>query len=180
MSDSINKTVATQLKKIRTEKGWSLDTASLYCGVSKAMLGQIERAESSPTIAKLWKIATGFKLPLSYFLGQKNQNDSDINIKGFTEGQAISIETVFEYDKKTGIEMFELHLAIDHEQCSEAHQAGVIEHIVVISGCMQYFVDKQWNTLNSGEKAKFNADQVHIYRNIGKVPLRFFNIIHYP
>ena len=178
MSDSINKVVAMQLKKIRAEKGWSLDTASQYCGVSKAMLGQIERGESSPTIAKLWKIATGFKLPLSDFLGQKKHNN--VEFKGFIEDQMISIETVFEYDKNTGIEMFELHFAIGHEQHSEAHQAGVIEHVVVVSGCMQYFVEKQWKTLNTGEKAKFNADKTHIYRNIGNVPLRFFNIIHYP
>lgn len=178
MSDLINKTVATQLKKIRAEKAWSLDTASQHCGVSKAMLGQIEREESSPTIAKLWKIATGFELPLSDFLGPKYEYDA--NIKGFNQGDTISIETVFVYDKNTGIEMFELHFAVGHEQHSEAHQSGVIEHIIVTGGCMEYFVSGQWNILKTGEKAKFNADQVHIYRNIGDIPLRFFNIIHYP
>lgn len=178
MSDLINKTVATQLKKIRAEKAWSLDTASQHCGVSKAMLGQIEREESSPTIAKLWKIATGFELPLSEFLGPKCEYGG--NIKGFNQGDAISIETVFEYDKNTGIEVFELHFSVGHEQHSEAHQIGVIEHIIVTSGCMEYCVSGQWNTLNTGEKAKFNADQAHIYRNIGDIPLRFFNIIHYP
>ncbi len=177
MSDSINKAVATQLKKNRTNKGWSLDTASQHCGVSKAMLGQIERGESSPTIAKLWKIATGFELPLSDFLGQ--QNPLDTNTTGFNQDQTVSIETVFEYDEKTGIEMFELSFAVGHEQHSEAHQIGVIEHIVVTSGCMDYFADGQWKTLNTGEKAKFNANQSHIYRNIGDIPLRFFNIIHY-
>ena len=177
MSDSINKTVATQLKKIRANKGWSLDITSKNCGVSKAMLGQIERGESSPTIAKLWKIATGFELPLSDFLGQKSP--LDVHTKGFKQDQTISIETIFEYDPKTGIEMFELYFAVGHEQHSEAHQIGVIEHVVVTSGCMDYFADGQWKTLNTGEKAKFNADQPHIYRNTGDIPLRFFNIIHY-
>jgi transcriptional regulator with XRE-family HTH domain len=36
--------------------------------VSKAMLGQIERNESSPTVATLWKIATGLNVPFSSFI----------------------------------------------------------------------------------------------------------------
>ncbi|TEW53958.1 XRE family transcriptional regulator [Psychromonas sp. RZ22] len=178
MTNLINTTVATQLKKARSEKGWSLDLASQHCGVSKAMLGQIERGESSPTIAKLWKIATGFSLPLSDFLGYENKQN--LNAKGFDENQSICIETVFEFDKNTAMEVFDLCLAVGHEQYSEAHQTGVIEHIVVLSGSMQYLLGSEWKTLQVGDKAKFVADQAHAYRNIGDVPLRFFNIIYYP
>jgi len=178
MSDLINETVAVQLKKHRTKKGWSLDTASQHCGVSKAMLGQIERGESSPTIAKLWKIATGFNLPLSAFLGTKNEEI--FKVDGFSQHKNISINTIFEFDKSTGIEMFELCFGIGHEQYSEAHQTGVIEHIVVKSGEMEYFSGAQWHRLVTGESAKFKADQVHGYRNVGNDLLRFFNIIHYP
>ena len=178
MSELINITVATQLKKARAEKGWSLDVASQHCGVSKAMLGQIERGESSPTIARLWKIATGFSLPLSDFLGQKN--NQALAVKGLAEGQEISIETVFEYDKNTGIEVFELVFASGHVQYSEPHQTGVIEHIVVTNGSMEYLSEGLWLPLNMGDKAKFHADQAHAYRNVGVEPLQFFNIIYYP
>ena len=178
MSDLINTMVATQLKKARTDKGWSLDLASQHCGVSKAMLGQIERGESSPTIARLWKIATGFALPLSDFLGTQNEQES--MIEASHQEKNMSIHTVFEYDQKTKMEMFELTFSVGHEQNSEAHQSGVIEHVVVISGCMQYAVNGDWKTLSTGDKTKFSADQAHAYRNIGQSPLRFFNIIYYP
>ncbi|MGJ8581519.1 MAG: helix-turn-helix domain-containing protein [Psychromonas sp.] len=177
MSDLINGTVASQLRKKRAEKGWSLDVASQHCGVSKAMLGQIERGESSPTIAKLWKIATGFNLPLSAFLGVKGEEPSQ---RQLSEDEQISVNTLFEFDPHTGIEMFELRFIMGHEQHSEAHQAGVIEHIVVVSGEMEYFADAKWHRLATGESAKFNADQAHGYRNVGNQLLRFFNIIHYP
>ncbi len=203
MSNIINKTVAAQLKKIRAEKAWSLEKTSQACGVSKAMLGQIERGESSPTVAKLWKIATGFSLPLSYFLqqeslvavnhdidaqdsyeyiGNSKQLNKPINtlVENFTQDKSISINTVFTYDDDTGIEVFELTFAVGHQQQSAPHQLGVIEHIIVTTGTMQYFVDQKWTTLKVGDKAKFCADKVHIYRNIGDIPLRFLNIIHYP
>ncbi|MEL0629150.1 XRE family transcriptional regulator [Psychromonas aquatilis] len=176
MSYSINKKVAVQLKKARSNKGWSLDVASQHCGVSKAMLGQIERGESSPTIAKLWNIATGFELPLSEFLDL----DEKFHIKGSEDAQLSNIKTVFEYDRHTKLEMFELYFAVGYEQRSDAHQSGVIEHIIVTKGCLEYFADQQWTTLHSGDKAKFKADQTHIYRNVGTTPLHFFNIIYYP
>ncbi|ERK16372.1 hypothetical protein L579_4281 [Pantoea sp. AS-PWVM4] len=37
-------------------------------GVSKSMLGQIERGESSPTLATIEKISAGFQLTLKDFL----------------------------------------------------------------------------------------------------------------
>ena len=56
------------LKEVRFKRGLTLDEASKLTGVSKAMLGQIERGESVPTISTLWKISTGLKLSFSEFL----------------------------------------------------------------------------------------------------------------
>src|SRR6476659_6616138 len=60
--------IARTLKALRQERGWSLDKTAEETGVSKAMLGQIEREESSPTIATLWKIASGFNVSFSSFI----------------------------------------------------------------------------------------------------------------
>ena len=67
MSD-INGRIAERLRALRRERGWSLDAAARETGVSKAMLGQIERGESSPTVATLWKIAAGFHTSFSGLL----------------------------------------------------------------------------------------------------------------
>jgi len=53
--------ISVTLQLLRKQRGWSLDKTAAATGVSKAMLGQIERGESSPTVATLWKIATGFE-----------------------------------------------------------------------------------------------------------------------
>ena len=58
-------TVGRELKSIRQSRGLTLDELAEMTGVSKPMLGQIERGQSSPTINTLWKIATGLKAPLS-------------------------------------------------------------------------------------------------------------------
>src|ERR1700735_226800 len=62
------KHISLTLKSLRQQRGWSLDRTAEETGVSKAMLGQIERQESSPTIATLWKIASGFNTSFSSFI----------------------------------------------------------------------------------------------------------------
>ena len=60
--------LAATLKTLRQQRGWSLSRLAEETGVSKAMLGQIERNESSPTVATLWKIATGLNVAFSTFI----------------------------------------------------------------------------------------------------------------
>lgn len=70
--ESLN--IGKHLKNIRQNRELSLDEAAEMTGVSKPMLGQIERGQSSPTITTLWKIATGLKVPLSSFCRRKRQS----------------------------------------------------------------------------------------------------------
>ena len=66
--ESMNLKIGEKLKSIRMTRTLSLDDTAVLTGVSKPMLGQIERGQSIPTVTILWKIATGLKTPLSYFL----------------------------------------------------------------------------------------------------------------
>lgn len=177
MSIHLNNAIGTQLKLARTNKGWSLDVASKNTGVSKAMLGQIERGESSPTVARLWSIATGFELPLSYFfLSIEGDNLSQNMLK--TE-PGIAISTLFPFDAETKSEVFSLTLAPLHQQISTPHNDGVIEQVLVIEGEMEYFLNNQWHPLSQGDVVKFNANQKHGYRNTSETKTVFHNIIYY-
>ncbi|WP_370205990.1 helix-turn-helix domain-containing protein, partial [Pararhodobacter marinus] len=53
--------VGANLRRARGAAGLSLAQVSALTGVSKAMLGQIERGESSPTLATLWKLCKGLQ-----------------------------------------------------------------------------------------------------------------------
>lgn len=60
--------IGQQLRFYRQQRQLSLDELSEITGVSKPMLGQIERGASNPTVAVLWKIASGLQVPLASFL----------------------------------------------------------------------------------------------------------------
>ena len=77
------------LKEVRFKRGLTLDEASKLTGVSKAMLGQIERGESVPTISTLWKISTGLKLSFSEFLSSKKQDSEVIDINALETSELV-------------------------------------------------------------------------------------------
>ena len=69
--EHISLRIGERLKEIRNIRQMTLDDVAKLTGVSKPMLGQIERGQSSPTINTLWKISTGLKIPLSFFCKQQ-------------------------------------------------------------------------------------------------------------
>lgn len=169
--------IAQHLKAIRSERQLSLDAVAKLTGVSKAMLGQIEREESSPTIAKLWQIASGLDTSFSAFLGQISQEHEREETE-FPDDPNMQITTLMPYDPRVKFEMFDISLFAHHEQHSTAHAHGVMETVWVIEGSLELFFDNEWHTLNPNDTARFFADQPHAYRAKTK-QVRFQNLVHY-
>ncbi|SHG88732.1 helix-turn-helix domain-containing protein [Cognatishimia maritima] len=165
--------IQINLKAIRGEAGLSLSATEALTGVSKSMLGQIERGESSPTIATLWKLSKGLKCPLSALITEPPET-------AYQFQDSISGQTLFPFDPALGSETFVIGLApgLSHE--SAAHRAGVIEDIYAIDGDFEVFIDGTWQTIRKGEAKRFAADQPHGYRNLGPFPVHFHNTMHYP
>lgn len=183
---NISKHIALILKSLRQKRGWSLDKTAQETGVSKAMLGQIEREESSPTIAVLWKITNGFQTSFSSFL-----EDTHVDAKEpiYRSGQALNLSpvddkirvtTLFPFNDQVNCEIFIIELLPTCEHLSLPHKPGVIEHVIVVDGTMEVLFNGVWKTLRKGEGLRFSADQPHGYRNLTSGNVCFHNIIHYP
>ena len=180
----INGRIAARLRGLRQARGWSLDRAAQATRVSKAMLGQIERGESSPTVATLWKIAAGFDTSFSGLL-EEAPADGGVLLRSSTGGDwptddgSIQVRTLFPYDPALGIEFLvvELQPGVCHQ--SVPHAAGVTEHVIPLNGELEILVDGVWRSVACGEGLRFAADRPHAYRNSGSGPLLFHNLIHY-
>ncbi|WP_120631644.1 helix-turn-helix domain-containing protein [Ruegeria sp. EL01] len=172
--------ITLKLRDVRAASGLSLSKASDLTGVSKAMLGQIERGESSPTIATLWKIAKGFQLPLSALIGTSVLRDSsDAGVfRTVTFPGSIEVKIVFPFDPVLGAETF--HVALTPNQCHEspAHAAGVTEEVFVLDGALDVLRDDEWVPLQAGQGLRFSADVAHGYR-AGQTGAMFLNMHHY-
>jgi transcriptional regulator with XRE-family HTH domain len=188
----VNQSISLSLKRLRADQGWSLEKTAQETGVSKAMLGQIERGESSPTIATLWKIAAGFDVSLTALLEPAAPNGIDASlcssplvrsanqVRHQPAQNSMLVAPLFPYDSQLKFEWLELTFIPGYEQYSSAHIAGVVEHIVVIKGSIELLLDEQWQTFYEGDAIRFNADKPHGYRNTSQADTVVHNLIHYP
>ena len=176
LTDKISET----LKLLRKEKGWSLDIASENTKVSKAMLGQIERGESSPTIATLWKIVNGFNVSFSTFL-KDCATDKAISKRQpiHPKDNKIRIMPLFPYDELLKLEIFIIELLPGCVHMSSSHNIGVIEHIIVSQGEIEVCIDEAWKQIKESAGIRFDASKPHGYRNLSSKKAIFYNIIHY-
>lgn len=171
--DPLNLQLRRVLKEARSARGWSLSVAAEKTGVSKAMLGQIERGESSPTIATLWKLATGFGLSFSAFL-------LDDGVAALADREEMSVSQLFAFDPTLGCEVLAVTLAPGVRHISEAHRSGVVEYVVPLGGVMEILQEGEWREVMPGAGLRFAADRAHGYGNPGPMPLTFHNMIFYP
>lgn len=173
------------LKSIRSERGWSLDQTAARTGVSKAMLGQIERGESAPTIATLWKIATGLGVPMTALLEADGgsgdllllRDAADLRVRPSQEGMQRAL--VFPYEARFGFELYELTYAPGFESISEPHDTGVVEHVTVLQGEVELLIEEEWRPLRQGQSLRFPADRRHGYRNPTPEDAVVMDLIHY-
>lgn len=181
--NNLNLIIGNKLKAIRTKRNLSLDEVTKLTGVSKAMLGQIERGQSNPTVSTLWKIATGLKVSFSFFIDE-NQDDLKVvrqdEISPIIEdNDKMRLYPLFPFDVNKGFEIFTIELEPGCNHISTPHNNGVEEYIIVTEGEIELSVNDRNFILEKGNSIKFVANKPHIYRNTKNNKAIFQNIILY-
>lgn len=177
-------TIGDRLRKIRTERNLSLDETAKLTGVSKPMLGQIERGQSTPSVTTLWKIATGLKTPLSVFWEGQQPEYSVVDIE---KDEIISEDynrmrafPLFTYDPIRNVEIFYIEFDEGCHHASEKHSEGVEEYILVLFGKLQLVLNGQEIVICEKQAIRFRADISHEYNNPFEEKCTIYNIIFYP
>lgn len=175
--------IGQKLKTVRQKRNLTLDETAALTGVSKPMLGQIERGQSSPTITTLWKIATGLKVPLSSFLQEEKTNYS---IACVSAENAVSAEngtmrayTLFPYNPIRNFETFYIEFDPGCIHTSDKHNDNVEETVYVISGSLDMVINGEKITLEEKQAIHFLANVTHSYQNNYSEPCTVYNTIFY-
>lgn len=182
--ENLNLVIADNLKRIREEKKLSLEKAAELTGVSKTMLGQIERGESSPTITTLWKIANGLKTSFSTLIDSP-QPDTVIIEKGsitplIEDNGKFRLYPFFPYENGRRFEMYSVEIEKGGYLSADAHGSGTQEFITVFEGEMTLRIGNEEYTVANGSSIKFKADKPHSYHSSGDTTARLSMILYYP
>jgi transcriptional regulator with XRE-family HTH domain len=175
--------VAQNLKKLREEKKLSLDKLAELTGVSKSMLGQIERGGSSPTIATVWKIANGLKVSFTSLL-ETPQSDTTLlhqaDISPLLEDNGkYRLFPFFPIEEGRRFEVYSIEIDPGGQLSAEAHPQGTQEFLTLFEGELTVRVDQQDYVLAQGDSIRFRADRPHAYQNSGQGLVKLSMVIHY-
>ncbi|MDP4143323.1 MAG: XRE family transcriptional regulator [Bacillota bacterium] len=180
---NLSPVIGRKLKELRIKKNLSLDDTAKLTGVSKAMLGQMERGESNPTVSTLWKIATGLKVSFSSFIDEFEDNaeiicQDDID-PVIEDNNRMRLYPIFSFNPRSGFEIFTIELEPSCNHISSPHDEGVEEYIIVTEGELELTLNDKTYTLTKGNSIKFKGDSPHAYRNTSTARATFQNIILY-
>ncbi|MFM9413475.1 helix-turn-helix domain-containing protein [Peptococcus simiae] len=172
-----------RLKALRKDRSLSLAAASDLCNVSKTMLGQIERGESTPSITTLWKIAGGFKVSFASLLADDSDRYLQVAIgqeEVLTEADgAVRLCPVFPFAPETGFDYFYVTMAPGTGYTSTAHPNARYEHIIVTQGTLTLICHGQPHRLKAPTGFRFVPSGSHQYINETEETLVFQDIMSY-
>lgn len=173
----LNRAVAENIKRIRKSKKLSLERTAELSGVSRSMLGQIERGEANPSVAILGRLSTALKVPAQTLL----ENDSFESLQLIREletkpvrldgGKAV-LRPSFPYDETTRQESFFLDLYISARYAPEVSVPGCICHATLLSGTVQVLAEEQEYQLLERDALRFAADRPYWFENMSNSTAR--------
>lgn len=182
--DEINQQVANRLRSLRQAAGLSLHELAERSGVSRAMLSQIETLKTNPTIAVLWKIASGLGVPFSELIGSPAL--PTVRVSRLADARFLySADRTFQSRPMLAqvpghkVEVYEMEIAPGAEEPADAHPEGTHEQLIVTSGRLSLLVGAETYDLGARDAVFFRADIPHTYRTVGAKPFRGLSLILY-
>ena len=171
-SNDIHDRLAASLRAARKSKGLSLDAVARLSGVSRSMVSQIERGESSPTVATLWNLTQALQVDFAGLLEGRQTPAIEViraeaapTIDG--RGQGVRIRILSPAEAAGEHEVYDLAIAAGGRLDSDPHSPGCREHLTVLEGAITVVAGGEKQRLNQGDTARYFADRPHEIRAEG-------------
>lgn len=176
--------VGPRVRALRDAMSLSLRDLADRSGVSAQMLSQVERGETSPTLAVAAKIAAGLELTLSQLL--RLDEGRHVAISRATErresrrgGHRIEELTPPLPGQRADVSLHLLDPGATTGGASDPpmHEPGSRETAVVLAGDLALVIEGERHELHEGDSVTFDADLPHHFENEGTDPTRFIAVI---
>jgi transcriptional regulator with XRE-family HTH domain len=178
--------IARRLKRLRADRGWSLERLSAACGVSRSMLSQIERDQANPTLAVALRIAAAFGMTIGELVGDTRKRSSAIEViraddpaHHYRNDADCRIRTLSPLHLEKDVEFYEVELTAGGTLRSQPHFRGTREFLTVERGRVRIKSGEDVSELGPGDSANYPADVPHAIENAGKREAVMFLVVRY-
>jgi transcriptional regulator with XRE-family HTH domain len=176
--------IGSRVRLLREAMGLSLRDLAERSGVSAPMLSQVERGETSPTLAVAAKIAAGLELTLSQLLRLDEGEHAVITREGRRRryshgGHQYEELTPPLPGQRADVSLHHLKPGSGTAAAGDPpmHEPGSRETVVVLEGGLTLVLDGARHELGEGDSVTFDADLSHHFENEGGEPTRFLAVI---
>src|SRR6202142_3525371 len=178
--------VGPRVRALRDAMGLSLRELALRCGVSSAMLSQVERGETSPTLAVASPIAAGLDLRLSQLL--RLDEGGSVTIVRAEErrvggnarrGHRAEVLTAPIPGQRAELSLHALAAGAVTGGSDDPpmHEPGSRETALVQAGEVVLLCDGRPYPLAAGDRVTFDADLPHHFENHGPGEARLLAVV---
>jgi transcriptional regulator with XRE-family HTH domain len=164
------------VQRLRKAYNLSLSELSAQSGVAKSIISQIERNETNPTLATIWRLAQALDVSIERvlqsardepFLEKTTRADTPILVSDDGKCRLAIIGWIKTVD---WLQAYEFSADPGGVLESEAHQRGSVESLSVREGELVVEVGGVPESVKAGETLRYRCDRPHVIRNLGKTP----------
>ena len=172
--ETINEHLGRRVKKLRGDRGWSLDNLAQASGVSRSMLSEIEREKANPTLAVTYRIASAFGMGIAELIETSERQAAIQVVRTTDRGQVYrsdkncQIRTLSPLNLEKDVEFYEVTVRPGAELRSTPHYEGTREFLTVEKGSIRLESADDSADLQPGDSATYRADVPHSIINIGE------------
>ena len=179
-----NGVAGKRIRALREGMDLSLRDLAARSGVSAPMLSQVERGETSPSLAIAERIAGGLDLTLSQLLRLDERGHVVVSRTGERRarrrrGHRTEELTPPQPGQRADVSLHVLDpdAATGRPGDPPLHEPGARETAVVLAGELALLIDDERHDLRAGDSVTFDADLPHHFVNPGTAPAEFLAVV---
>jgi quercetin dioxygenase-like cupin family protein len=172
--------VGSKIKKVRTEKNFTLEQVANQTGFSTEYLRDLEAGNVIPPVGTLLQIARALEIESGFFLKEQESTLKD-RVDAYakrTDNYAYTTLTPGAENKHLKAFRVTIDSMQNHKGVGYQHEGE--EFVYVLGGKVEITVGENVNTLGEGESLHFNSGIKHMLRNVSEEKAELLVVIYGP
>ncbi len=170
LSSQLGKTV----QRLRKAYNLSLSELSEQSGVAKSIISQIERNETNPTLATIWRLSQALDVSIERvlqaaddepFLEKSSRGDTPILVSDDGKCRLAVIGWIKTVE---WLQWYDFSADPGGVLESDAHQRGSVECLSISEGELEVEVGGAIERAKAGETLRYRCDRPHTIRNVSQ------------
>lgn len=161
----INLVIAENCKRLRKTQKMSIERLAESAGVSRSMLGQIERGEANPSAALLHKLATALRVPMEELLRHEPETEDRL-YRGLESmgqrlgGGKVQLHDTVPYDEFSALRQCRMDVFIGGRYELPPEKPGTVGYLLLLSsGSVTVTAGEESYRLEQWDGLRFHADR---------------------